>query len=423
MKIAIPYGGEETLQVSVPNENLAWVIDRKRKSALENPISKLRAALKNPFASPPLQELAKEAKRVAVLVDDNTRPTPQYLIVPSILDELNEAGVPDKDIEVVIALGTHRKMTEAEFEEKLGRAVTERVEVYNFDCHDVGELINIGKTDSGVEVVVSRRVHSADLIIGIGNIVPHCYSGWAGGGKIVQPGVCSVETIEATHIAAGKIKPISSIVGSLDHPVRRMIDEVALKVGLRFIVNTVLNEDDEIADFFVGHPMETFHRGVELAKEIYCPEIPALADIVVVSSYPADIDYWQASKPADYACLGVREGGTIILVTPCPEGVASVHPELRELGRLGYEEVVTAYERGKIQDGIAAAALMLHTQIREHAKVICVSHGMTEEDKWALGFTHAETVQEALEMAFTDQERSARVGVMKCGDIMPKIVK
>ena len=419
MKITILYGEEETLQVNVPKENLAWVIDRKHKSALENPISKLKAALKNPIASPPLQELAKGAKRVAILVDDNTRPTPQHLIVPSILDELNEAGVPDEDVEVVIALGTHRKLTEAEIEEKLGGTVTRRLRVYNFDCHDGDDLCNVGRTASGIEVVVSKRVHSADFIIGIGNIVPHCYSGWSGGGKIVQPGVCGVETIEATHIASGKIKPISSIVGSLDNPVRRMIDEIALKAGLRFIVNTVLNEDDEVADFFVGHPMEAFHRGVELAKEVYCPEIPTLADIVVISSYPADIDYWQASKPADYACLGVREGGTIILVTPSPEGVASVHPELRELGRLSYEEVVTAYEGGKIQDRIAAAALMLHTQIKEHADVICVSQGMTEDDKWSLGFIHAEIVQEALEMAFSTKGRGARVGVMKCGDIMP----
>jgi nickel-dependent lactate racemase len=423
MKITIPYGEEETLQLNVPTENLASVIDRKHKPAHKNPISKLRAALKNPIASPPLQELAKGSKRVAVLVDDNTRPTPQHLIIPSILDELNEDGVPDEDVEIVIALGTHRKMTEAEIEEKLGVAVTRRVRVYNFDCHDNRDLYNIGRTVSGIEVVVSKRVHSAELIIGVGNIVPHCYSGWAGGGKIVQPGVCGVETIEATHIAAGKIKPISSIVGSLDNPVRRMIDEIALKVGLRFIVNTGLNEDDAVADFIVGHPIEAFHSGVELAEEVYCPEIPALVDIVVVSSYPADIDYWQASKPADYACLGVREGSTIILVTPSPEGIAAVHPELRELGRLSYEEVVTAYERGKIQDGIAAAALMLHTQIREHADVICVSHGMTEDDKWSLGFTHAETVQEALETAFKAQGQGSRVGVMKCGDIMPKIVK
>lgn len=419
MNIPITYGREETLQVDVPEKTLAWLIDRKHKPSLRDPVSTLIAAMRSPIACLPLKKLAKGAKRVVILVDDNTRPTPQHLIVPPIMDELNNAGVPDENIEVVIALGTHRKMTEAEIEEKLIRLVTRRVRVYNFDCHDGKDLVNIGRTASSVEVVVSKRVHSADLIIGVGNIVPHCYSGWAGGGKIVQPGVCGVKTIEATHIVAGKIRPISSIVGSLDHPARRMIDEIALKAGLRFIVNTVLNEDDEVANFVVGHPMKAFHRGVELAREIYCPEIPALADIVIVSSYPADLEYWQSSKPADYACLGVRKGGIIILVTPSPEGVASMHPELTELGRLSYEEVVAAYERGEIENRIAAAALMLHSQIKEHANVICVSHGMTKQDKEALGFNHAETVQKALEMAFSAQGRGAKVGVMKCGDIMP----
>jgi len=419
MKLTIPYGRDETIPIEVPDENLVWVIDRKHKPPLEEPLLALRSALKSPTACPPLKKIAKNAKRVVILVDDNTRPTPQCLIVPLVLDELNDAGVSNENIEVIIALGTHRLMTEAEIEEKLGKMVTRRVQVHNFDCHDERDLLNIGRTASGVEVIVSRRVHSADLIIGVGNIVPHCYSGWAGGGKIVQPGVCGVETIEATHIVAGKIRPISSIVGSLDQPVRRMIDEIAQKVGLKFIVNTVLNEDDDIADLVVGQPMEAFKKGVDLAKEIYCPEIPALADIVIVSSYPADIDYWQASKPADYACLGVRKGGTIILVTPSPEGVTSVHPELKEDGRLSYDEVVAAYERGNIEDKIAAAALMLHSQIKEHADVICVSHGLTKEDKKALGFSHAETVQDALEMAFSAQGRETKVGVMKCGEIIP----
>jgi len=419
MKINIPYGRDEILKVDVPNENLAWVIDRKHKPPLKDPLSTLRSMLSRPIACPLLKELAKNAKHVVILVDDNTRPTPQHLIVPPILDELNDAGIPDKNIEVIIALGTHRKMTEAEIDEKLGKMVTRRVRAQNFDCYDEEDLQNIGKTASGIDVIVSRKVQSEDLIIGVGNIVPHCYAGWAGGGKIIQPGICGVETIEATHIVAGKIQPISSIVGSLDQPVRSMIDEIALKVGLKFIVNTVLNEDDEIADLVVGHPMEAFHKGVDLARDIYCPEIPVLADIVIVSSYPADLDYWQSSKPADYACLGVKKGGIIILVTPSPEGIASVHPELKELGRLSYGEVVAAYESGNIVDRIAAAALMLHSQIKEHAHIICVSHGMTKKDKKALGFSHSETVQKALEMAFSKQGRCGKVGVMKCGDIMP----
>jgi len=421
MKITVPYG-EEPLQINVPDKNIAWVIDRRSTERLSEPESKLKGMLRKPTAGPPLKELAKGSKNGVVLVDDNTRPTPAHVIVPAILDELNESGVRDRDIEIIIALGTHRKMNDEEIEKKLGSAKG-RVRVRNFDCHDESDLIEIGKTSLGFEIVVSKRVYSADLIIGVGNIVPHCYAGWAGGGKIIQPGVCGVKTIEGTHILAGKIKPISSIVGNLDQPARKLIDEIAVKAGLKFIVNTVLNEKDEIVDMFVGEPLEAFRKGVKMAAQIYCPKIPELADIVLVSSYPADLEYWQASKPVDYACLGAKKGGTIILLTPCTEGIATMHPELGKLGCMGFQAVCDAYDEGEIEDRIAAGALMLHSQIREHAEVICVSHGLTMEDKQSLGFTHAETIDDALQLAFSKHGGNARIGIMKCGDIMPTLNK
>ncbi|KYH36885.1 MAG: hypothetical protein AYL28_005780 [Candidatus Bathyarchaeota archaeon B23] len=420
MRATIPYG-EREVSFEIPEGNLAWIIDRGSKKPYEDVSSRLREALRRPTASRPLRELASNARRVVILVDDYTRPTPQRVLLPTILDELNEAGVKDRQVEIIVALGTHRVMRENEMKAKFGGEILDRVEVRNFDCHDEAELIDIGRTPTGIEVVVSRRVYEADLVIGVGNIVPHCYAGWAGGGKIVQPGVCGVKTIEETHIASGMTRPIFKIAGDLENPVRRMIDEVALKSGLRFIVNTILNERDEVCGLAVGHPLEAFKRGVEEARELYCQEIPRLADIVVASSYPADIDYWQALKPTDYACLGVREGGIVILVSPCPEGISPVHGEVRERGRLSYDEVLEAYRRGDIEDGVAAAALMIHTQIREHAGVICVSDGLSEEDKEALGFEHAETVEEALQRALREMGERAGVGVMRCGDILPTI--
>jgi nickel-dependent lactate racemase len=184
-------------------------------------------------------------------------------------------------------------------------------------------------------------------------------------------------------------------------------------------VNTILNERDEVCGLAVGHPLKAFQLGVEEARDLYCREIPRLADIVVASSYPADIDYWQALKPTDYACLGVREGGIIILVTPCPEGISPVHGEVREKGLLSYEEVLKAYRDGEIEDGVAAAALMIHAQIREHARILCVSEGLSEADKEALGFEHAETVGEALGIAIRELGGEASIGVMRCGDILP----
>ena len=420
MRITIPYG-EEQVSFEIPKRNLAWIIDRGSREPYGDVPKALREALRRPVASRPLRELASNARRVVILVDDYTRPTPQRLLLPTILNELREGGVRDQQVEVIVALGTHRPMRRSEMEEKYGAEILDRVEVRNFDCHDGAELIDIGKTSMGVEVVVSRRVYEADLVIGVGNIVPHCYAGWAGGGKIIQPGVCGVKTIEETHVAAGMTRPVFKMAGDPDNMVRRMIDEVAMKSGLRFIVNTVLNERDEVCHLAVGHPLKAFREGIKKAERLYLREIPDLADIVVVSSHPADIDYWQALKPTDYACLGVRRGGVIILVTPCPEGVSPVHGELRDMGLLTYDEALEAYRRGEIKDGVAAAALMIHAQIRGHARIICVSHGLSEEDKEALGFEHADSVEEALEMALRRMGEKAKVGVIKCGDILPRV--
>ena len=420
MKITIPYG-EEKISFEIPRRNLAWIIDRGRREPYGDVAKALREALRRPIASRPLRELAYNARRVVILVDDYTRPTPQRLLLPPILDELREAGVSEDQVEVIVALGTHRPMRRSEMEAKFGGEVLDRVEVRNFDCHDEAELIDIGKTPMGVEVVVSRSVYEADLVIGVGNIVPHCYAGWAGGGKIVQPGVCGVKTIEETHIAAGMTRPIFKMAGDPDNRVRRMIDEVAMKSGLRFIVNTVLNERDEVCHLAVGHPLKAFREGIKEAEKLYCRGIPDRADIVVVSGHPADIDYWQALKPTDYACLGVKRGGVIILVAPCPEGVSPVHGELRDMGLLTYDEALEAYRRGEIEDGVAAAALMIHAQIRGHAKIICVSHGLSEGDKEALGFEHADSVEEALEMALKEMGEKAKIGVIKCGDILPRV--
>ena len=422
MRAALHYAKEE-IQFEVPDEKLAWVIDRKASPPLQNPRESLRGALKAPIKSPPLEKIAERVSRVLILVDDITRQTPQDIIIPVLLNELNDAGVSDQEIELMIALGTHRKMTEIEIENKLGKAVTQRVSVHNFDCHNRQDLVKIGTMLTGADILVSRKVVSADLVIGVGNIVPHCYAGWAGGGKIIMPGVCGTATIGATHIAAGMIRPISSIIGTLENPIRKMIDEIALKAGLRFVVNTILNQDDEISGVFAGHPIEAFRTGVEHAKETYCPTIDALADIVVASSYPADLDYWQAAKPADHACLGIKEGGTLILVAPCPEGVSRVHPELKTFGRLTYDEVLDKHRRKEIRDRVAVAALLLHSQMREHVEVACLSHGLTREDKEALGFSHAASVQEAVDQAVSKMGEEARIGVMKCGDIMPVLTR
>jgi len=421
MQVTLPYGKEKIVTVEIPSKNIYFVIDRTEVPALKNPGEEIRRGLRNPIGLPPFLEMVKPRDRVVILGDDITRPTPQNVIIPVLLNELNAAGVPDENIEVIIALGTHRYMDEREIRAKYGDEVVERVPVINHDYKDLKNLVNMGKTESGIPISVNKKVYDADFVIGVGNIVPHCYAGWGGGGKIIQPGVCGEETTAMTHIMAGKVRPVSKLIGRLDHKVKEEIDAVALKAGLNLIVNTVLNQEDKIACVVVGDPVKAFREGVKAAENIYCPAVPGQADIVIVSSYPADIDFWQASKPLDYASVAVKKGGTIILVTPCPDRISPMHPIFGERATLGYDENLRAIESRELDDLVAGGALLLHAQTLERAEVICYSHGLTEDDKEALGFQHASTVDEALEMVFKNQGREAKVGVLKCGEILPVI--
>lgn len=417
-RVELQYGAESSLVMEIPKENIYFIVDRCRVPELKDPKGAIRRFLKKPIGLPSLREAVHRGDKVVIVGDDITRPTPQNIIIPVLLDELNTAGVPDKDIQVIIALATHREMNEEEIKEKYGDEVVERVPVVN---HDLNMCVNIGKTETGIPISINKEVYNADFVIGVGNIVPHCIAGWGGGGKIIQPGVCGEETTNVTHFMGGKVKPVKKLVGRLDHQIRKEIDAVALKAGLNLIINTVLNQQDKISHVVVGDPIKAFIEGVRAAEQIYCPKIPGLADIVIVSSYPADIDYWQASKPLLYASTAVKKGGTIVLITPCTEGIAPTHPIVKEKATLSYNEILEAVKEKEIVDLIAASFLLIHAQILEYAEVICYSDGLTEEDKEALGFKSASTIEEAISMAFESQGKNAKVGILKCGEILPVI--
>ena len=423
MEIKLPYGSEKIIATEIPDENVYYIADRSGAPAPRELAKRIDEGLKKPIGVPPLSRMVNKNSKAVVLVDDVTRPTPQRSILPALLNGLNEARVPDKNIEIIIALGTHRAMSQPEIEDRYGKEVIERVSIINHDYKDEKNLARMRKTRLGTPIRVNKRVREADFVIGVGNIVPHCYAGWAGGGKIVQPGVCGEETTEMTHLLAAELIRNGWLAGKLEgNEVRREIEAVALNAGLKFVVNTVLNREDEVCHLVIGDPIKAFKEGVKTAEKMYCPKVPGYADIIIVSSYPADIDYWQAEKALSYAMMGVKPGGTVIFVTPCPERISPIHGELfKERAKLSYEENLRAIKSGEVNDVIGGAGVLIHAQLMERAEVICYSDGLKEEYKEALGFKHASTVEEAVEMALKSQGEKAKIGVLACGDIIPLI--
>src|SRR5580658_2133118 len=174
----LPYG-HSSRTIEIPAENLAWVEGPRYAEAIPDIAAAVRQAIRNPIGSPTLAELAeRHGRRTLLLVDDSTRSTPQRLILPILLDELNDAGIPDSEISIMIALGTHRHMHHHELTERVGEAVFHRVPVFNLS-HDPKDFVDLGVSPLGIPIQVSKRFLESEISIAIGNIIPHMYAGWS----------------------------------------------------------------------------------------------------------------------------------------------------------------------------------------------------------------------------------------------------
>lgn len=419
-KITFPYG-HTIAEIQVDPNNVMGVYSPKDVAAVTDIGEEIRRALAAPIGSAPLQELARGSKKVVLVADDNTRLTPADSIIPLLLNELNAAGVPDSAITVIIALGTHRFMTDEEILSKFGPEVVSRVTIKNHPYKDPEQLVDLGLTANGTRISINREVFDADFKIGIGSIVPHHIPGFAGGAKIVQPGVSGEATTAETHLLSVREK--RSYLGIVDNPVRRELNSIARKIGLNTIFNTVLNRQGQVVRAFFGDVEQAFLAGVEVSRDVYAVELPQEADIALASSHPCDLEFWQAHKTLYAGDRAVRQGGVIIVVTPCYEGIAKTHTEMIDYAGLSPDAVRLMLDRGEIADEVAAALAIAWGQVRQRADVYFVSEGVSAEEARMLSFTPFRTVQEALDAAFEAQGANAKVAVLTHAPDMLPVIK
>jgi nickel-dependent lactate racemase len=419
MKIFLPYGND-AVSVEVSPENLIGVFSPKDIPAVASVSKEVERALRNPIGAAPLPEAAKSGRAAVIVCDDNTRLTPAGEILPAILDELNAGGILDSQVTVIIALGTHRPMTEVEIRRKFGDEVLRRVAVKNHCATDPRLLVNLGTTPDGSRVQINREVYGADFKIGVGSIVPHHIPGFSGGAKIIQPGVSGEQTTADTHLLS--VRAPRSWLGVEDNPVRKELNRIARQVGMNLLCNTVLNRTGGVVGAFYGDLESAFHEGVRKSREVYRVEIPELADIVIASSHPCDLEFWQAHKALYPADLAIKPGGTIILVTPCPEGVAVTHPEILGYTGLPVECLRQKVQRKEIADEVAAALSIAWAQVKERESVFLVSGGITAEEAGVLGFRPFDDLQAAFDAARQRYGPGARVAVLThAPDTLPVI--
>jgi lactate racemase len=415
--VNLPYGDAE-LGIDIPEENLIGVYSPEDVPPVSDVRTEVQRALENPIGSKRLDELARGKKKVVIVADDNTRLTPTDMIVPPVLDALNAAGVPDSAITLIIALGTHRFMTDAEILKKYGPETVKRITIKNHTFKDFTSLVDLGTTENGTRIMINCEVYEADFAIGIGSIVPHHIPGFAGGAKIIQPGVSGEDTTAETHLLS--VQAPCSWLGVQENPVRKELDIIARKVGLHTIFNTVLNRHGEVVEAFFGDVEAAFREGVKRSKKVFSVTIPKAADIVVSSSHPCDIEFWQAHKPLYPSDLAVKEKGIIIIVTPCYEGVAKTHGDMLDITRESSSRIREMVKMSEVKDKVAAALAIAWAQVKERETVFIVSEGIDKETAKNLGFIHFPSVQEALDEALIRKGAGAGITVLThAADMLP----
>ena len=409
----IEYESERSFGVISPSHNGLSEAEETRA---------IMESFEKPIGAPRISEAARGRKDAVILIDDNTRNTPAYKIVPKIILELHEAGIRDERIKLLVATGTHRAMTQEEKGRKVGSDILSRFEIIDHLYDDPETMVSMGRTEKGTDILVNRLALDADFLIGVGHIVPHRIPGFGGGGKIVQPGVCGEITTGQTHWLSAQYDSYE-IMGIRENPVRKEIDDVARMVGLDYIVNVVLDVDGRVAGCVSGDMVDAHKEGCRVSSEVFCKELTRPADIVVSEAFPSDLDLWQAVKGLFSADCAVRKSGIIILCAGLDEGVSGQHSLIEELGYPVPEDILSMVESGKVEDLTVAAHLMhISRIIHRRAKTILVSDTLSKATIEKLGFIYAPNAQRAYEQALDLSPQDARsVFLRNGGEVMPAV--
>jgi nickel-dependent lactate racemase len=293
---------------------------------LEDVSAAIAEAIENPINSPQLRKMAQPGDKVCIVFTDITRTSPDNLLVPALLAELETAGVRDQDITLLCGVGTHRASTPEEKVIKLGPEVVERFQVIDNEAQNPLALADLGTTESGIPLSVHRAAYEADLLIGTGLVEPHQYAGYSGGRKTVAVGAAGEAMIAFTH-GPEMIDHPGTRLGRIEgNPFHQALTEAARRAGLKFILNVVLDDHKRIVAVKAGEPEATFQLLVSTARQVYEVPVPQQYDVVIAGvGYPKDANLYQTSRAPSYLFFAptpvVRENGLFIVPARCQEGV------------------------------------------------------------------------------------------------------
>ena len=320
MKSELLYG-KGVVEIDVPEHTV--IIEPQHQPGVADEMAALKEAMMQPIGTEPLPQLVKSTDKVAIVISDITRPTPNEKLVPAIIELLPH--VPLENFVIINGTGTHRDQTEEEFVQMLGQWVVDNIRIINNSCHDVSTQVKVGHSTFGCDVYLNKEYVEADFRIVTGFIEPHFFAGFSGGPKGIMPGIAGIETIMTFHNARMIGDPLATWGNMVNNPLQDMTREINRMCKPHFMLNVTLNRDKEITNVFAGELYAAHDAGCQYVKDHVMVQCPERFDVVITSNsgYPLDQNLYQAVKGMSAAQKIVKEGGAIIIASECSDGLPS----------------------------------------------------------------------------------------------------
>jgi len=421
--------GRGTVKFSINENDIIGVLDNKPSENSETEEEVIKNALHNPISSPKLKELVHAGQKICIVIPDVTRIWQKPSVyLPFIVEELLQTGIKEKDILFISATGSHRKQTEDEYKQLLGNKLYGNFNIIDHDCNDKKNLIYLGNTTFGTKVIINKKAIECDHIIITGGIVYHFLVGWSGGKKSILPGIASYETIMENHGLAlnenlgGGTRSAVRCGNITDNPVHLDMEEAAALVNPSFMFNVIMDSNGNISAAFAGNYIKAHALGRKYVDKSDSVTIKEKADLIIVTSggYPKDINFYQSSKLFFNSREAVKDGGTIIAIAECSEGLGG-SDDFRSI-LVDYNNHLEREKSLRECYSISKHIACLSCETAETFNVILVS---TINPKFFKNtrIRIVPTVDEALKLVYTEKGENLKTYIMPHGaNNLPKLL-
>jgi len=416
MKITLSYG-KEGLPIEVPDQNIVKVLRMTEKPVIGNPEAEVQKKIDAPAGTEPLAQMAKGKKTACIVISDITRPVPNKIILPPVLETLEKAGIPRSGITILIGTGLHRPNEGEELVTLVGPDIPKKYRIVNHMGRDLSAHEYLGETPIyKAPIYVDREFVAADLRIATGLIEPHFMAGYSGGRKAIFPGICAFESVKVLHGPApmGHKKAVECVIEG--NPVHNEALYVAKKARVDFIVNVTLNERREITGVFAGDLEKAHEEGIQFMSTQCKSEVDAPVDAVITSAagFPLDLTFYQTVKGMTSAAGILKEGGVVIIASRCGEGIGS-----KEFARLILETRTCEEFLSEIhKPGVYILdqwQLQKLCSVLEKNEVWLYSDGIDRETQKKLFVTPLESIEDGIARVKKKFGENARIAVIPEG--------